>query len=110
MALGIAVDDTTHFLIRFRELGGTLETMEGPLQRAIAQCGPAMWHTTLIASASLLTFYFSEMRVRFSFQLAAIASLLVVALLADVFMLPALLLLLRPNELQAGLTLQTVIV
>ena len=53
-----------------------------------------MWHTTLIASASMLTFYFSEMLVvsRFSW---AISSLLAVALLADVLMLPALLFLLR---------------
>jgi predicted RND superfamily exporter protein len=93
VALGIAVDDTTHFLVRFRDFGGSLATLDGPIEKTIAQCGPAMWHTTLIASASLLTFYFSEMLVvsRFSW---AIASLLVVALLADVLMLPAILFLL----------------
>ena len=94
VALGIAVDDTTHFLIRFREFGGSLDSMDGPIEKTISQCGPAMWHTTLIASASMLTFYFSEMLVvsRFSW---AISSLLAVALLADVLMLPALLFLLR---------------
>lgn len=94
VALGIAVDDTTHFLIRFREFGGSLVSLDGPIENTISQCGPAMWHTTLIASASMLTFYFSEMLVvsRFSW---AISSLLAVALLADVLMLPALLFLLR---------------
>lgn len=94
VALGIAVDDTTHFLIRFREFGGSLDSLDGPIEKTIAQCGPAMWHTTLIASASMLTFYFSEMLVvsRFSW---AISSLLAVALLADVLMLPAMLFLLR---------------
>ena len=100
VALGIAVDDTTHFLIRFRELGGSLTTMDGPLQKTIAQCGPAMLHTTLIASASLLTFYFSKMQVVAQFSWA-IASLLAVALLADVLMLPALLTLLRKKTPQA---------
>lgn len=88
VALGIAVDDTTHFLIRFREYGGTLSQVVGPIRKTLAQCGPAMLHTTLIASASLMTYYFSDMLVvsRFSW---AISLLLAVALVADVFMLPA---------------------
>lgn len=91
VALGIAVDDTTHFLVRFRDFHGSLAEVSKPIQHTLEQCGPAMWHTTLIASASLMTYYFSSMLVvsRFSW---AISLLLTVALIADVLMLPALLL------------------
>ena len=72
--------------------------MIGPVNRAIAQCGPAMLHTTVIASSGLMVYYFSEMQVvsRFAW---AISLLLVIALLADVIMLPAVLFLFaKQNE------------
>jgi len=92
VALGIAVDDTTHFLIRFREFGGSAANVLGPVRQAICQCGPAMLHTTAIGSAGLLVYAWSEMVVVKHFSLA-ITGMLVLALVADVFMLPALLLL-----------------
>lgn len=92
VALGIAVDDTTHFLIRFREFGGTAANVLAPVRKAICQCGPAMLHTTAIGSAGLLVYVFTEMVVVKNFSLA-ITGMLVLALIADVFMLPALLLL-----------------
>jgi predicted RND superfamily exporter protein len=90
IALGIAVDDTTHFLIRFRDFGGRLDNVAMPIKKTIAQCGPAMLSTTLIGSAGLMVYYFSDMLVvsRFSW---AITVLLLIALLADVIMLPAIL-------------------
>ena len=92
VALGIAVDDTTHFLIRYREFEGSLTNIDGPLSSTIAQCGPAMLHTTLIGSAGMIVYYFSSMLVvvRFSWS---ITLMLVIALLADVVVLPAILLL-----------------
>jgi len=51
-----------------------------------------MLHTTAIGSAGLLVYAFSEMVVVKNFSVA-ITGMLVLALLADVFMLPALLLL-----------------
>lgn len=97
VALGIAVDDTTHFLVRFRDHGGSLRHLREPMALTMSQCGPAMWHTTLIASASLLTYTLSDMSVvaRFSW---AISGLLAVALIADVAMLPAVLLLLGKRD------------
>ncbi len=90
VALGIAVDDTTHFLIRFRDFDGSLTNTRQPILRTISQCGPAMLHTTLIGGSGLIVYYFSDMLVvsRFSW---AICILLVIALLADVIMLPAIL-------------------
>ncbi len=92
VALGIAVDDTTHFLIRFREFGGTGSNVLPPIQKAISQCGAAMSHTTAIGSAGLLVYAVSEMVVVKNFSLA-ITGMLVLALVADIFVLPALLLL-----------------
>jgi len=103
VALGIAVDDTTHFLIRFREFGGSGKNILAPIQKAISQCGPAMLHTTAIGSAGLLVYGISEMVVVKNFSLA-ITSMLVLALLADLFVLPALLLLCTKSEKKETLT------
>ncbi|MDG1874353.1 MAG: MMPL family transporter [Mariniblastus sp.] len=92
VALGIAVDDTTHFLIRFRDFGGRWGNLETPIKLAIGQCGPAMFHTTLIGGAGLIVYYFAEMLVVSQFSWV-ITILLVLALLSDVVMLPAILLL-----------------
>ncbi len=92
VALGIAVDDTTHLMIRFREYGGTVRTARPALQRALMQCGPAMLQTTLIACAGIGTFYFSELLVISRFA-ATISVLLVTAVVADLFVLPVTLLL-----------------
>ena len=92
VALGIAVDDTTHFLIRFRVFGGTTANIVAPIQKAISQCGPAMMQTTAIGSAGLLVYAFSEMTVVSNFSIS-ITCMLVLALIADILILPALLLL-----------------
>ncbi len=94
IALGIAVDDTTHFLVRFREFGGSLSNVSTPIARALAQCGPAMLHTTFIACGGLLVYAFAEMQVivRFAFSISA---LLVLAFLGDLIMMPAILLIIN---------------
>lgn len=92
VALGIAVDDTTHFLIRFRAFGGTSKNIVDPVQKAISQCGPAMLHTTAIGTAGLLVYGASEMTVVSNFSFS-ITSMLVLAIVADILMLPALLML-----------------
>jgi predicted RND superfamily exporter protein len=97
VALGIAVDDTTHFLIRFRDFGGSLNNVVGPVRETIGQCGPAMLYTTVIASSSLMIYYFGDLLVVSRFA-SVISILLLVALLADVVMLPAILFLIDNRE------------
>ena len=92
VALGIAVDDTTHFLIRFRAFGGTSKNIVAPVGQAISQCGPAMLHTTAIGTAGLLVYGASEMTVVSNFSFS-ITCMLVLAIVADILMLPALLML-----------------
>jgi predicted RND superfamily exporter protein len=90
VALGIAVDDTTHFLIRFREFGGTSTNLLQPINKTISQCGAAMLHTTAIGTAGLIVYGLSQMVVVKNFSVS-ITSMLVLALVADIFVLPALL-------------------
>ena len=90
VALGIAVDDTTHFLIRFREFGGTLTNVSEPLSKSIRQCGPAMLHTTLIAGSAIGIYGFSELLVMSRFS-SVITILLLIAIVADIVILPAIL-------------------
>ena len=90
VALGIAVDDTSHLLIRFRDFGGGLFKVSPELSKAIQQCGPAMLHTTLISCAGIFCSYFGGLHVLSRFA-ATISILLIVALVADVLVLPAIL-------------------
>ena len=92
VALGIAADDTTHFLIRFRTFGGSTANIVAPVRKAISQCGPAMMHTTAIGSAGLLVYGISEMTVVSNFSIS-ITCMLILALIADILILPALLML-----------------
>jgi len=90
VALGIAVDDTTHFLLRFRELEQTATTPFMALQTAFHQCSTAMLHTTLITSLGLAVFIGGPLATMTRFAVVLIA-LLVVALICDLTLLPPLL-------------------
>jgi predicted RND superfamily exporter protein len=90
VALGIAVDDTAHFLIRFREFGGRLFQLSPAMEKTIDQCGPAMLYTTLMSGAGIFVSYFSQLQVVSRFA-ATLTLLLFIALLADVVLLPAIL-------------------
>ncbi|QDU91639.1 MMPL family protein [Pirellulimonas nuda] len=91
IALGIAIDDTLHFLTFFGR-GLTRHGSRGAAVRfALSHCGPAMVQTTLSCGLGLLVFALSDFlpTARFAVSMAA---LLMLALLADLVLLPALLL------------------
>jgi predicted RND superfamily exporter protein len=89
VALGIAVDDTVHLLSRFgsrRARGlGQIRASFG----ALAQCGWAMFQTTLVCGVSLMTYFFSDFVPTSRFSLFMFA-LLTSALLGVIFLLPTL--------------------
>jgi predicted RND superfamily exporter protein len=89
-AMGIAVDDTFHFLTWFRAARRQGMAQQPALHYAYERCAGAMFHTTLICASGLLVFTFSSFMpvVRFSWMMAA---LLVAALVGDLVFLPALL-------------------
>lgn len=106
IALGIAVDDTLHFLTWFRR-----ETNEGAapveaVRRCYRHCGRAMVQTSLVCGLGLAVFVFSGFLPTQRFC-AMILVLMLASLVGDLVLLPALLtgplgrLFLRRNALSA---------
>ncbi len=89
MVLGIAVDDTMHLLLTWRERWVKSGNAAMALQDAVALNGPAMTTTTWVACAGFLVLAFSHFApIRYFGLLSAAA--MAVALLADLWLLPAL--------------------
>jgi len=90
VALGIAVDDTLHYLTWFRR--GLLrgDTREEAIIEAYQRCAPAMTQTTLITAPALLVFFLSSFQPVSQFGLLMFI-LLAAALVGDLVFLPALL-------------------
>lgn len=89
MALGIAVDDTMHLLVTWRERTGDGRTPEAALREALRVNGPAMIATTLTACTGFLALALSDFAPIRYFGLLS-ASAMAVALAADLWLLPAL--------------------
>jgi len=91
VALGIAVDDTVHVLAAYRdERGGGGIAPAAAARRAVARVGPAMAITTAAACTGFLALRLSDfLPIRWFGTLSALA--MVVALLADAWLVPALL-------------------
>jgi len=89
-ALGIAVDDTIHFLTWFRRGIAQGMSRAEALRFSYGHCAKAMVHTTLICGSGLLVFVFSSFMpiVHFAWLMAV---LLIAALLGDLIFLPAML-------------------
>jgi len=89
-ALGIAVDDTVHFLTWFRRGLDAGLSRKDALQDAFQRCAGAMAHTTLICSSGLLVFLASSFVPVLHFAWLMVL-LLLSALIGDLVLLPAIL-------------------
>lgn len=90
VAMGIAVDDTIHFLTWYREsLGAGLSRKEA-IMESYRRCATAMTQTTLIAGFGLFAFAFSTFTPTQRFGTLMLI-LLGMALIGDLIFLPALL-------------------
>ncbi len=90
VAMGIAVDDTVHYLTWFRRGLQNGLSRRDALIDAYQRCSRAMAQTTMIAGLSLLVFVFSSFQPVSQFGLLMFV-LLVAALVGDLIFLPALL-------------------
>jgi len=90
VAMGVAVDDTIHFLTWFR--GGVLQgkSRREAIMLAYDRCAGAMTQTTLIGGLGLSVFAFSTFTPTQRFGVMML-TLLVAALVGDLIFLPALL-------------------
>jgi uncharacterized protein len=87
--LGIAVDDTVHFLASFVAATRRGEDPRNAVQTVLAETGPALVITTGILSAAFVTFAMSVFVPNIYFGVM-IAIILLLALAADLVILPAL--------------------
>lgn len=87
LAIGIGVDDTIHFLNRFRTEAQRVDRVEA-IRRTFDFAGRAIFMTTLILIAGFLPFATSDYFVTRMFG-TLLPLCLVVALLADLLLLPA---------------------
>ncbi len=111
VALGIAVDDTIHFLYRFKKEfkkfydtsdikdNSTLEIQDDylvPINRTLMNTGRAIIFTSIIAFCGFLALCLSSFKpIQYFGLLTAIT--MVSALIADIFVLPCFLLVFRPK-------------
>jgi len=90
-ALGVAVDDSLHFITWFRRRLQQGSSVRDAVAYAYHRCGLAMLQTTMVCGLGLAVFVFSPFApiARFGVFMAA---LLALALVADLLLLPAILL------------------
>ncbi len=89
IAIGIAVDDTIHFLTHYRLEMSEHGNMEQAIQKTSNEVGQAIIFTSVILSLGFLIFLGSSNTGFIHFGLLS-ALAMVTALLADLFLLPAL--------------------
>ncbi len=96
LSLGIAVDDSIHFLVRFREEFRRTGSYDTAVENTFRSAGKAIVQTTLILVLGALVLTLSALPpiTRFSYLTA---TTLTSALLADLFVLPACILIFRPR-------------
>jgi hypothetical protein len=90
VCLGLAVDDTIHFLTRFEEELPRSTSREDAIRRAFTGVGTSMMMTTLVLLVGFTTVMFSDMRDQRVFAAMGTMTMLS-ALVGDLVFLPALL-------------------
>jgi predicted RND superfamily exporter protein len=95
VAIGISVDFTIHLVTRFRHEQLEREDYESALTASMEDVGRALLITALVLVAGFLVFTFSVMDSQASFGVL-LATVLSVALAANFFLMPALILTFEP--------------
>ena len=91
IGMGIAVDSTVHFLQWYRARIMLGDSRNEAVASTIGNCSRAMFFTTLISCIGLIAFSFSSFLPARQFALA-IVTLLILALICDLLLTPALIL------------------
>lgn len=89
MAIGIGVDDTIHFLMRFRIESARNESSTEAIRQTFRFAGRAIVMTTVILAAGYFPLFFSEY-YSMSIMGSMLPLALVVAMIADLLLVPAL--------------------
>ncbi len=95
IAIGIAVDDTVHLVERMRREYMACGDYSLALQRSLAGVGPALVYTSIILVICFLVLLGSNAQVIADFGVS-LAAITLAALVADLFLMPALLIVCKP--------------
>lgn len=95
IAIGLAVDDTIHFMHNFRRYYDETGCPETAVRNTLDTTGRAMLVTTCVLSIGFFTFMFASMNNLFNFGLLT-GLTIAMALLADYFIAPALMMVFHP--------------
>jgi len=90
VALGIAVDDTLHFLLWWRSKSAKGLSSSEAISNALRYCGLAMLQTTIVFGVGLSLYAFSGFLPTMRFGLL-LSGMLLFAIVGDLILLPALL-------------------
>ncbi|HKY92141.1 MAG TPA: MMPL family transporter [Nevskiaceae bacterium] len=95
IAIGIAVDDTMHFVASFKHEFDRCGRYDEALRRAMPEIGPAMVAMTAILVVAFASYYASSMAIVASFGTLLMFTI-AMAMIADLLLMPSLLLWLKP--------------
>jgi predicted RND superfamily exporter protein len=98
IAIGLAVDDTIHFMHNFRRYFEQYNDAKKAVRQTLHTTGRAMLVTTCVLSIGFFTFMFASMNNLFNFGLLT-GITLITALLSDYFIAPSLMVLMHPKKL-----------
>jgi len=88
IALGLAVDDTVHFMHNFRRYEVQYNDVDKAVRLTLMGTGRAITLTSIVLALGFLVLTFSKMNNMFDFGVLT-ASAIIVALLADFYLMPA---------------------
>ena len=97
IALGLAVDDTVHFMHNFRRYEMQYNDVDKAVELTLMGTGRAITLTSIVLALGFLVLTFSSMNNMFNFGVLT-ASAILVALLADFFLMPAIMKLIIKNK------------
>ena len=95
VAIGIAVDDTVHLMVRYRHEFNACGDYKKALKPSMREVGRALFITTMVLVCGFMVLRLSVLDSLGDFG-PLISSTILVALAADFFLLPALVLMIRP--------------
>ncbi len=101
VAIGIAVDDTIHLTTRFKHEFGIHQNYHAALRAAMRDVGRALLITSVVLVAGFLVFL-PSLIVSIALYGVLVAFTVVIALVADFFLMPALMLTFKPFGPERG--------
>jgi hypothetical protein len=97
IAIGLAVDDTVHFMHNFRRNQYIHQDIQVAVEKTLTSTGRAMLLTTIVLSAGFFIFTISSMNNLISFGLIT-GMTIIIALLGDILLAPAMMALIYKNR------------